>query len=99
MNDQQTDAPTTTTETTITPTEVVATTSAPAPAGAHLSRHAMWYILAFVVVAITSMGLWFLLERDGRVNTTVFSGITSFMKQQQTAGVVNGTKITMLDFE
>lgn len=73
-----------------------ATVAKPATA---LNRQAMWYLLAFAVVALIGVGLWFMLERDGRVNTTVFSGITNFLKQGQAAAVVNGTEISVLDFE
>ncbi len=87
----------------------VATTPAPAvtdtPAAvavgptSAINRQAMWYVLAFAVVALIGIGLWFLLERDGRVQTTMFSGITEYFKAGQAAAVVNGTEISVLDFE
>ena len=64
-----------------------------------INRQAMWYLLAFVLVALMGIGLWFMLERDGRVQTTVFSGVTEFFKASQAAAVVNGAEISVLDFE
>lgn len=110
MTEQNESTATASTETTTPPvTEVAAGASTPAvpPASeatttapaTSMNRQAMWYILAFVVVALIGVGLWFMLERDGRVNTTVFSGISDFLKQGQAAAVVNGTEISVFDFE
>jgi hypothetical protein len=64
-----------------------------------INRQAMWYLLAFALVALMGIGLWFMLERDGRVQTTIFSGVTEFFKASQAAAVVNGAEISVLDFE
>lgn len=78
------------------PAEAVQATPA---AGAGTSRQALWYVLAFVVVLVIGLGLWFMMEKDGRVSTGVFSGITAYMKSTEAAATVNGATISVLDFE
>jgi len=62
-------------------------------------RSLIIYAVTAVLVLVIGAGLWFFLEREGRVNTTVFSGVIEYMKQNQAAAVVNGTEISVLDFE
>lgn len=80
-----------------------ATAAAPAAAspaaGARTSRQGMWYALAFIAVLIIGLGLWFMMEKDGRVSTGVFSGITAYMKSGEAAATVNGASISVSDFE
>lgn len=89
-------------------TEVVVTEAAPvtepvtavAEAAPHrLNKTAVWYALAFVVVAMISAGLWFVLEKDGRVDTTVFAPLTNYLKSKEAVATVNGVKISRLDFD
>lgn len=63
------------------------------------NKVAMWYVLAFVVVAIIGLGLWFVLEKDGRVSTTMFAPITNYLKSNQAVALVNGAKISRLDYD
>ncbi|MBY0309985.1 SurA N-terminal domain-containing protein [Patescibacteria group bacterium] len=83
------------------PAETTTAAAAPtvAASGARTSRQGMWYVLAFVVVALIGLGLWFMMEKDGRVSTGVFSGITAYMKSGEAAATVNGADISVLDFE
>lgn len=55
------------------------------------------YALAIIVVAMMGAGLLFLLEQQGRTNTTYFSGITKMMEGP--AASVNGVAIPRNDFD
>lgn len=57
-----------------------------------------WYILTGVVVLLIVVGVWFILERDGRLHTGVFDGLVSGLEKQQAAAVVNGVEISVFDF-
>ncbi len=75
-------------------------TSAPLTAPGRSARTTLvWYLFAAVVVVLIGMGLWFVLERDGRVSTGVFDAPLALLKQRQSAAVVNGTSISVHDFE
>lgn len=79
-------------------TEAAPVAASAAPA-AKIPKQAMWYVLTFLVVLVIGLGLWFVLERDGRVSTGVFSGVTSFIKAGKPAATVNGVEISVADFE
>lgn len=79
--------------------EAVMTDAGTTSATHHLNKVAMWYVLAFVVVALIALGLWFVLEKDGRVSTTTFAPITNYLKSNQAVALVNGVKITRLDYD
>lgn len=70
-----------------------------APAAQHLSKVAMWYVLAFVIIAIIGLGLWLVLEKDGRVSTTMFAPITNYLKSGEAVALVNGVEISRLDYD
>lgn len=78
-------------------TDTLATATVATPHG--LNKMAVWYVLAFVVVAIIGVGLWFVLEKDGRVDTTVFAPVTNYLKSKESVATVNGVKISKLDFD
>lgn len=100
MDDQQKQADVVTAPATeSTPAPVLETAAVTAPAGARTSRQAMWYVLAFVVVLLIGIALWFMMEKDGRVSTGVFSGVTAYLKSNEAAATVNGANISVLDFE
>lgn len=84
----------------IAPTTVDAAPAATATtAGALLTRQSMWYVLAFAVVLAMGLVLWFFMEKDGRISTSVFSSITERLENSQPAAVVNGIDIPKSDFE
>jgi hypothetical protein len=101
--DEQTTTTDTATTTTTTTTPVAAARSEAEPASTPAVRRGKKTIAVYAVTAIVVLmiagGLWFFLEREGRVGTTVFSGVTAYLKQNQAAAVVNGTEISVLDFE
>ncbi len=55
------------------------------------------YAISFVILVIIGFGLVFLLERDGRINTNLFTGIIAEMEAKKPAAKVNGTVIPMGD--
>ncbi len=55
------------------------------------------YAISFVILVIIGFGLVFLLERDGRINTNLFTGIIAEMEAKKPAAKVNGTVIPMSD--
>ena len=59
----------------------------------------MKYVIAVVVVIVIALGLLFVLERDGRVATGVFSGITENMQANLPSAKVNGIVITKSEFD
>ena len=61
------------------------------------SRSVKKYILAAVVIAIMMLGLVFLLEKEGRISTGLFSAIISKSNNAAAVALVNGTKIIQAD--
>ena len=59
----------------------------------------MSYIIAIIVVVVIGLGLLFVLERDGRVATGIFSGITENMNANLPSAKVNGVVIPKSDFD
>ena len=57
------------------------------------------YLVTFLVVLVIGLGLIFVLERDGRISTGVFSGITENMKANSPAAKVNGVTIPRSEFD
>lgn len=55
------------------------------------------YAISFVILVIIGFGLVFLLERDGRISTNLFTGIIAEMEAKKPAAKVNGTVIPMGD--
>lgn len=78
--------------------EVVTETAAStAPVAATAATHGKMkkYGLTLVIVVVIAAGLLFVLEREGRISTNVFS----FLGGSESAAVVNGTAIARADFE
>lgn len=71
---------------------VVATTPA-------ASRAVMQYVIAGVIVLLMGVGLWYVLEEQGRVNTGVFTTITELVNPGPAAAEVNGVKIPLATYE
>jgi SurA N-terminal domain len=77
-------------------TTVAETTSAVAAASAKKSKGGMKkYIITALVVLIIGAGLLFVLEREGRISTNLFS----FLNGNDSAAIVNGSVITKADFD
>lgn len=53
------------------------------------------YLLTALVILIIAAGLVFVLEREGRISTNLFS----FLENSKPAAIVNGTEISRADFE
>lgn len=56
------------------------------------------YAIATLVVLLIAFGLLFVLEKDGRVNTGLFAGITTQMQENEPAAKVNGVTVPMSEF-
>ncbi|MES2966653.1 MAG: SurA N-terminal domain-containing protein [Patescibacteria group bacterium] len=59
----------------------------------------MQYGIAALVVLVMGTGLAYALEQQGRINTGVFDAIGSVIKPEPLAAKVNGTGITLADYE
>lgn len=59
----------------------------------------MKYLIAFLIVAIIALGLIFVLEKDGRISTGLFSGVIENMENSKPAAKVNGVAIPHKDFK
>lgn len=59
----------------------------------------MQYGIATLVVLVMGSGLAYALEQQGRINTGVFDAIGSVIKPAPLAAKVNGTGITLADYE
>jgi len=57
------------------------------------------YLVTFIIVVAIGLGLVFVLERDDRISTGVFSGITENMKANTPSAKVNGVSIPRSDFD
>jgi hypothetical protein len=57
------------------------------------------YVISGVVVLIIALGLIFLLEKQGRINTGLFTGIITEMKSKAPVAKVNGVVIPNSDLE
>ena len=57
------------------------------------------YIGAVVVILVIAIGLMFVLEKEGRISTGLFSGVIEKMEANSPAAVVNGVKIPMREFK
>ena len=77
-----------------TPTPEVITTTPPVVAVTSARRQALkQYGIAFLIVAIMGGALWYLLEKQGRVQTGVFDKITALVRPEPAVVKVNGEKI------
>lgn len=56
------------------------------------------YAIAVAAILVISAGLMFILEKEGRISTGLFSGIISKMEASAPAAKVNGTVISVADF-
>ncbi len=59
----------------------------------------MTYLIAGLIVLIMALGLVFLLEKQGRINTGLFTDIIAEMKAKAPAAKVNGVIIPNSDFD
>jgi FKBP-type peptidyl-prolyl cis-trans isomerase (trigger factor) len=57
------------------------------------------YGIAFLIVAIMGVGLLYILEKQGRTNTKIFSTLQSFLIKEPIVATVNGEEITQAQFE
>ena len=57
------------------------------------------YVVSGLIVLIMALGLIFVLEKQGRINTGLFSGIIADMKAKAPAAKVNGVVIPMSDLD
>lgn len=71
-------------------------TETPATAGAKFNYKA-YGAMVFGILLIAA-GLLFVLEKEGRTSTGIFSGVISKMEAGKPAATVNGTVISMSDF-
>ncbi len=77
-----------------TPVSEVITTTPPVVAATSAHRQVLkQYGIAFLIVAIMGGALWYLLEKQGRVQTGVFAKITALVRPEPAAVKVNGEKI------
>ncbi len=56
------------------------------------------YVGAVVVILVIAVGLVFLLEKEGRISTGLFTGVIEKMEANSPAAVVNDVKISMGEF-
>jgi FKBP-type peptidyl-prolyl cis-trans isomerase (trigger factor) len=72
----------------------VATSATPVVAAVSARRQMMkQYGIAFLIVALMGGALWYMLEKQGRVETGLFDKITAFVRPEPAAVKVNGEKI------
>ncbi len=57
------------------------------------------YVGMVAVILVIGTGLLFLLEKEGRINTGLFSGVIGKMEAGQSAATVNGVKISKEEFD
>lgn len=57
------------------------------------------YFIAGALLVIMGGVVWYGLEQQGRIHTGIFAKIQSIVVPEKAAAVVNGTKITMADYE
>lgn len=57
------------------------------------------YIWAVVVIAVIGLGLTFVLEKEGRISTGLFSGVIDGMKSNSPVAKVNGVDISRKDYD
>lgn len=79
-------------ETTVTHDEMVHSGTA------HSAFNVKAYVIAVVVILVISAGLMFILEKEGRISTGLFSGVITKMEASAPAAKVNGTVITGAEF-
>ena len=63
------------------------------------SRSLLTYAIVVLIVVVMALGLIFLLEKQGRINTGLFTEIIAEMKAKAPAAKVNGVIIPNGDFE
>ncbi|MEZ4195348.1 MAG: SurA N-terminal domain-containing protein [Candidatus Paceibacterota bacterium] len=56
----------------------------------------IWTVLAILVIGL---GLVFVLEKDGRISTGIFSGVTENMKAKSPVATVNGEEIAYKEYD
>ncbi len=56
------------------------------------------YVGAVVVILVIAVGLIFVLQKEGRISTGLFSGVISKMEANSPAAIVNDVEITMGEF-
>ncbi len=57
------------------------------------------YLVVGIVVALIALALIFVLEREGRLSTGLFSGVISALEVTSPVAVVNGQEISRRDFD
>ncbi len=104
-------ASTVTTEPATTPEAATVTTTEPAPittepvvapvapVGNGKRRLLKQYGWAFLAILVMALILWYGLERQGRVNTGVFTAIQNLVNPEPAAAIVNGVRISMSEYE
>jgi len=75
-------------------TTAVAVTSTPAA-----SRAFVQYGIAGVIILVMGVGLLYVLEEQGRVNTGAFATVNELIKPTPVAAMVNGVKIPLSTYE
>ncbi len=66
------------------------------PAGSNVLKH---YAIAFAIILCMGLGLWYMMEEQGRVDTGVFDSIKSAVVPAKTVAIVNGEKLTVIQLE
>ena len=79
-------------------TTPVSTPATPAPAETPGATAGVWkgYAIAAFIIAIMGIGTWYVLERDGRVTTSIFTGMVDGIRNTDAAPAlrVNDVEIT-----
>ncbi len=68
----------------------------------HAPRHnsvLVQYGIAGLIILIMGAGLWYILETQGRVHTTVFSSLRTMVLGEKAAVIVNGEKVPLSAYE
>ncbi len=84
---------------TSTPAETVAESTTEINPTASKKQFLMQYGIAALVVLVIGAGLAYALEQQGRINTGVFDAIGSVIKPAPLAAKVNGTGISLADYD
>jgi peptidyl-prolyl cis-trans isomerase SurA len=80
--------------------EAVAAATTPAVVATSARRQmAKQYGIAFLIVAVMGGALWYMLEKQGRVQTGVFDKITALVRPEPAVVKVNGEKIPQSLFD